>query len=110
MGKGRLERVAFTQNGTLIAFVGPLFVKTVANTPLPADAVTRSASGLDPDISPANARLQAPRVAKARGISPQQVNDLVDQEVTPRWLGIIGEPRLNVLRINLRLDELKSGK
>jgi K+-transporting ATPase ATPase C chain len=76
------------------------------DTPVPADAVTRSASGLDPEISPANAALQAPRVARARGLSPGPVLALVARDTRPRQLGILGEPRVNVLELNLDLDRL----
>ena len=75
-----------------------------ANALVPADAVTRSASGLDPDISPANAQLQAARVAKARGVSEDKVRDLVYKNTDGRELGILGEPRVNVLKLNLALD------
>jgi K+-transporting ATPase ATPase C chain len=78
-----------------------------ADAPVPVDAVTASASGLDPDISVANAKLQGPRVAKARGLSEQQVATLIDQQTTQRQLGVLGEPRLNVLQLNLALDALK---
>jgi K+-transporting ATPase ATPase C chain len=78
------------------------------NLPIPADAVTTSASGLDPDISPANALAQAPSVAKARGLSEQQVRDLVAANTSGRALGLIGEPRVNVLALNLALDGLKA--
>ena len=78
-------------------------------TPLPADAVTRSASGLDPDISPANAQLQVARVAAARGLLPQLVRQLVDAHTQPRQLGILGEPRVNVLELNLALDASTRG-
>jgi K+-transporting ATPase ATPase C chain len=73
--------------------------------PLPADAVTASASGLDPDISPANADLQVRRIAKARAVSLEQVKALVAQHTTGRSLGILGEPHVNVLELNLALDD-----
>ena len=72
--------------------------------PIPADAVTGSASGLDPHISPANAAIQAARVAKARGLSVDQVNQLIAQTTEHPSFGILGEPRVNVLRLNLALD------
>ena len=75
-----------------------------ADAPLPADAVTRSASGLDPDLSVANANLQAARVAAARGVAQQQVRELVARNTQPRTLGFLGEPRVNVLQLNLALD------
>jgi potassium-transporting ATPase KdpC subunit len=75
-----------------------------ANYPLPADAVSTSASGLDPNISPAYADLQVPRVAGARGISQAKVLALVKKYTSGRTLGVLGEPRVNVLQVNLALD------
>jgi K+-transporting ATPase ATPase C chain len=72
--------------------------------PIPADAVTSSASGLDPDISPAYARLQAPRVADARGLELDQVLALIDEHTEGRTFGFLGEPRVNVLELNLALE------
>jgi K+-transporting ATPase ATPase C chain len=71
---------------------------------IPVDAVTTSGSGIDPHISPANARLQAARVAAVRGLSVDRVSQLIDDNTDDRWLGIFGEPGVNVLELNLALD------
>ncbi|MFN8551453.1 MAG: K(+)-transporting ATPase subunit C [Candidatus Obscuribacterales bacterium] len=77
------------------------------NAAVPVDAVTRSASGLDPDISEANAMMQAPRVARARNLKADDVKAMIRKYRTDRDLQILGEPRLNVLTINMALDNIK---
>jgi len=78
------------------------------NAPVPADAVTASGSGLDPHISPRNAELQIPRVAKARGLSEDKVRELIRQNADDPDLGLLGEPGVNVLPLNLDLDKMNT--
>jgi potassium-transporting ATPase KdpC subunit len=79
------------------------------DAPIPIDAVTRSASGLDPDISPTNAALQIRRVARARGLGEESVRRLVADHTKGRQYGFLGEPRVPVLELNLALDQMKPG-
>ena len=75
-----------------------------ATGPIPAELVTTSASGLDPHLSPEAMLWQLPRVAKARGVSPERVQAVVDTNIEGRTFGVLGEPRVNVLMVNLALD------
>ncbi len=79
-----------------------------ANAAIPVDLITASGSGLDPDISPASAELQVARVAKERSLPEDKVRELVKENTSGRTLGLLGEPRVNVLKLNLALDALGS--
>ena len=76
--------------------------------PVPVDLVTTSASGLDPDVSPAGAEFQVPRIARERGLSEDQVRQIIQQHTKQRTWGLLGEPRVNVLEVNLALDQAKA--
>lgn len=84
-------------------------VAKLGPAPVPADSVTTSASGLDPDISPENASRQIARVAKARNLPANKIAALVSANTQEPWLGLIGEPRINVLKLNLALDAQTPG-
>lgn len=81
----------------------------VAPAAVPGDLVTQSGGGIDPDISPASARIQVQRVARARGLAPATVMRVLERHVEPPQLGVLGEPRVNVLELNLALDSLGAG-
>ncbi len=83
---------------------------TMAGTPIPVDLVTVSGSGLDPEISPEAAAYQVHRIAQARDMSEEAVQEVINRYTTGRWLGVFGEPRVNVLKVNLALDGILTGE
>ncbi len=89
---------------TYIELEGP-YTPGLGPEDVPVDAVTTSASGVDPHISEANARIQANRIAEVRGIAPERVEELIEENTAGRALGILGEPGVNVLKLNLDLDQ-----
>lgn len=93
-------------NKTLISRIDASTKAEYAGTPVPVDLVTASGSGLDPDITPAAALYQVPRIASERQLSKQAVRNLVLRQITPRQFGLLGEPRVNVLLLNLALDQM----
>jgi potassium-transporting ATPase KdpC subunit len=104
---GPLNQALIGPDGIVQARIAALRAADPTNTaPIPVDLVTASGSGLDPHISPAAAEYQVPRVARARGLDEAQVRELVARYTEGRQLGILGEPRVNVLRLNLALDQL----
>jgi K+-transporting ATPase ATPase C chain len=103
---GPTSKVLISAVGTRVA--DAVLVEGASKGAVPVDMVTASASGLDPDISPENAALQVARVVKARGLSVEEVNRLVAVHTAGRDLGFLGEPRVNVLELNLALDGLSS--
>lgn len=96
-------------NKTLVSRVNASVAAEHQSSDVPVDLVTASGSGLDPDISPAAALYQVPRVAHERHITEEHLRSLVSQYTTPRQLGLLGEPRVNVLRLNLALDGETAG-
>ncbi|WP_375487014.1 potassium-transporting ATPase subunit C [uncultured Mycobacterium sp.] len=100
----RVECARFGENYSIGQIV-PIRGSAPSSPEVPADAVTASGSGLDPDISPAYADIQIARIARARHVTPAQVRELVQQNLRGRDLGVFGEPRVNVLHLNLALDQ-----
>jgi K+-transporting ATPase ATPase C chain len=93
-------------NASLIARIDASVKSDYTNAPVPIDLVTTSGSGLDPDITPAAALYQVPRIASERKLPEQAVRNLVIRQITPRQFGLLGEPRVNVLSLNLALNQL----
>lgn len=99
-----LEEFFEKQLTAYVALEGP-YNPGLTTADVPVDAVTTSASGVDPQISEANARIQAARIAEVRGIAPERVDELIDEHTEGRALGFLGEPGVNVLELNIAIDE-----
>jgi len=100
------ERDAIRENLAAYVKLNKPYDKTLTREQVPVDAVTESASGVDPQISEANARIQAHRIAAVRHLSPNEVEDLISAHTDGRSLGVLGEPGVNVLQLNIALEEV----
>ena len=106
--RARFGRIGGIERGAIAGSARDLLAASFENpgTPVPVDLVTTSASGLDPDISPEAALFQVPRIAKTRNLPQDRIAQLVDDNTEGRLFGLLGEPRVNVLQLNLALDKL----
>ncbi len=98
------SNLAATSSALITRIDASVAAEKIGNTPVPVDLVTASGSGLDPDISPAAAYYQAPRIAQARHLPISTINRLIEDHIAQRLFGLLGEPHVNVLELNLALD------